>query len=299
MVTKAATLQLDAAIFDLEDAVPVADKETARIFTHDFIGLIKRQGIQTVVRVNSLATGLTFEDLKSTVISDLDAVMLAKTETCSNVVEIGKMLFEVEETSGLNPNTIGLIPLIETAKGVVNSAEISSASNRVCAIAFGAGDYYRDLGRDVGSISKDETELLYARSQIVNTSRAVGIQAIDTPFLGLLTENEGFNRDVDIAVRLGFKGKQCIHPSQVEQVNRAFSPSKSEIERATRIAKAYEDAQAAGLGAISFEGRMIDHMNYRQMKDTIAIAQAIETKEETFSKQTPKVGIYEIFSSKE
>lgn len=278
MAVKATTLPADAVIFDLEDAVPLTEKETARILTRDFIRLIKRSGISVFVRVNSLTTGLTAEDLKFTVVKGLDGVMLPKTEMGSDVAELDKILAEVEEASGLTPKSVKLIPLIETAKGVMNSLQIASASDRVVAIAFGAGDYYRDLGRDVAQLSKDEIELLYARSHIVNASRTAGIQAIDTPFLGLLTDREGFLREVKLAVQLGFKGKQCIHPSQIEPINSMFSPSQEEVDRAKRIVEAFEEAQARGLGAISFEGRMIDYMTYRQAKDMLTTAQVIEDK---------------------
>ncbi len=295
MIVKAATLSADAVILDLEDAVPLADKEVARILTRDYIRLIKQRGIQVFVRVNSLITGLTAEDLKYTVVKGLDGVMLAKTETGSDVVKIDKMLSKAEKTSRLKPRSVKLIPLIESAKGIVNSFHIASASKRIIAVAFGAGDYYRDLGRDVGSLTKEEIELLYARSKIVNVSRAVGIQAIDTPFLGLLTDHEGFLNEVKFALQLGFKGKQCIHPSQIEPLNSMFSPSDEEFNRAKRIAEAFEQAQARGLGAISFEGRMIDYMNYQQAKNTIATAQMIEDKKKMLQKR-PNVSIAEVFA---
>jgi len=295
MAVKAATLPADAVIFDLEDAVTLDDKETARIIARDFIGLIKRHGINTFVRVNSLTTGLTIEDLKSTVVEGLDGVMLPKAETESDLSELDKILSKIEEALGLTAESIKLIPLIETAKGVTNSFEIASASSRVVAVAFGAGDYYRDLGRDVSSLSKEENELLYARSQIVNTSRAAGLQAIDTPFLGLLTDREGFLRETRLALQLGFKGKQCIHPSQIEPLNNIFSPSQEEVDRAKRTVEVFEEAQARGLGAISFEGKMVDYMTYQHAKDVIVTAQIISDKENATDKMHP-VSLSEVFS---
>jgi citrate lyase subunit beta/citryl-CoA lyase len=151
------------------------------------------------------------------------------------------------------------------------------------------------LGRDVSSISKDEIELLYARSNIVNTSRAAGVQAIDTPFLGSLTDKEDFLKEVKLAVQLSFKGKQCTHPSQIQTVNEMFSPTEEEVTRAERIVEAFEAARAKGLGVISFEGKMVDNMTYRQAKDLLSIALSIKDKTRNASKGS-QVSVSEIFA---
>ena len=296
MVVKAATLPVDAAIFDLEDAVSLDDKETARILAKNYVMLIKRRGIHTFVRINSVGTGLMMEDLRSVVVKGLDGVMLAKTETGSDVTRVAKMLSLVEKRSRLAPKSVKLMPLIESARGVENSFDIATASDRIVGVAFGAGDYYRDLGRDVSTVSEEENELLYARSRIVNTGRAAGVQAIDTPFLGLLVDREAFLREVKLAVRLGFKGKQCVHPSQIESINEFFSPTREEVNRAMRIVDAFGQAQRRGLAAISFEGKMVDIMTYRQAKDVMAANQVIEEKRERMTRMESYVPISEVFA---
>jgi citrate lyase subunit beta/citryl-CoA lyase len=294
MIVKAAGLPADAAIFDLEDAVSLEDKETGRIIARDYIKLVKKRGIHTFVRLNSLATDLTAQDVEFVVVRGLDGVMLAKTETGSDVKRVSRMLYKAEKKSQLKSRSIKLIPLIESATGVVNSHQIASGSKRIIAIAFGAGDYCRDLGRDVSAISQDEIELLYARSKIVNTSRAAGVQAIDTPFLGSLTDRDAFLREVKLGAQLGFKGKQCIHPSQIEAVNEIFSPTQEEIGRAERIVRDFESARAKGLGVISFEGKMVDNMTYRQAKDVLSVAQSIRDKTGKIS-ETSHLSISEVF----
>jgi len=279
MITKAATLTSDAIILDLEDAVALPDKATARIMVRDSIKAIKSGGAYVFVRVNALTTNLTAEDLKLVVVKGLDGIMLAKTETKSDVAELDSMIEEAEKGSGLRPGTLTIVPLIESAKGVVNVYEIASASKRLVAVTFGAGDYYRDLGRAVSLLSPEETELLYARSQIVNGSRAAGVQAIDTPFFGLLTDRESFTKETTLALQLGFKGKQLIHPTQIEFVNKIFSPSVDEAEYSRRLVEAFEEAQARGLGAISFEGKMIDIMSYKQAKELVNFAEITAEKE--------------------
>jgi citrate lyase subunit beta/citryl-CoA lyase len=203
------------------------------------------------------------------------------------------MLNRIEKRKRLAHGNINLIPLIETAKGVVNSLQIVSSSPRVMAVAFGAGDYYRDLGRDVSTVSENAIELLYARSTIVNMSRAAGVQAIDTPYLGSLTDKEAFAREVKLAVQLGFKGKQCIHPSQIEAVNSLFSPTQEDVARAGRIVEAFKKSK--GVGVISFEGKMADIMTYHQATETLAAAQSIEDKSRSMNKVS-YVGLPEIFS---
>ena len=279
MITKAATLPADAIILDLEDAVPLPDKETARIMIRDSIKSVKLGGSYVFVRVNALTTNLTTEDLKFVAVEGLDGLMLAKTETKSDIVELDSMLEETEKGGGLEPRSLKVVPLIESAKGVINAYEIASASERIIAVAFGAGDYYRDLGRGA-SFSPEQTELLYARSRIVNCSVAAGVQAIDTVFFGLLTDREGFMKETMLALQLGFKGKLLIHPTQVEPVNKAFSPLPDEAEYARRVVEAFEEAQARGLGAISFEGKMIDYMNYKQAKDLVRLVEFIAEEEE-------------------
>ena len=280
MISKAATLPADAIIFDLEDAVPIPDKSTARIFVRDSLNIIKSDGHYTFVRLNALATKLTEEDLKSVTVKGLDGVMLAKTESAPDIVELDDMITRIEKDSSLTSQNIKIIPQIESAKGVVNSYNIATASKRVVALAFGSGDYYRDLGRSVDSLSQEQTELLYARSQIVNSSVAAGIQAIDTVFFGLLTDKESFMSETMLAVRLGFKGKLLIHPMQIEPVNNAFSPSPEEIEYARHVVSAFEEAKKRGLGAISFKGKMIDYMNYNQANELVKQADLIAEKEQ-------------------
>lgn len=280
MITKAATLPADAIALDLEDAVPLPDKPTARIMIRDSIKGVKFGGAYVFVRVNALTTNLTAEDLQSVVVEGLDGIMLAKAETKSDIEELDKMMGEAEEASGLESGAIKIIPLIESAKGVVNVYEIASVSKRVIAVAFGSGDYYRDLGRNVASLSPEQTELLYARSQIVNASVASRVPAIDTVFFGLLTDKEAFGQEIRLAFQLGFKGKLLVHPTQIEPVNKVFSPSSDEVKYANRVVEAFEAAQAKGLGAVSFEGKMIDEMNYKQAKDVVNFAELVSKKEE-------------------
>ena len=296
MLVKAATLTVDAVILDLEDSVALADKETARIFIRDSIKPIKSSGVSVFVRVNALSTELTLKDLEFVVVEDLDGIMLPKTETKADIFKLEHLLGYVEHNSGLKIGNIKIIPMVETAKGIMNVHSIAAASERIIAIAFGAGDYYRDIGRSISSLSSEQNELLYARSKIVNDSRAAGISAIDTPYMGLLTNKEGLEKETEAALRLGFKGKLLIHPNQIKITNYLFSPSKDEIEYAKRLVAAFEEAQGKGLGAVSFEGKMIDEMHYQQAKELLDFAKIIAEKEK--KKQETRVNLFEFFTPK-
>jgi citrate lyase subunit beta/citryl-CoA lyase len=294
LVSKAATLPMDAVILDLEDAVPLADKETARIFARDSIRLFKSGGALIFARLNSMLSGLSEEDLKIVVAPGLDGVILAKTESESDVKSLHEMLERAEERAGCRAGQIKVVPLLESARGVLNSSQIARGSDRIIGLAFGAGDYYRDLGRDVAALSYDENELLYARSHIVNVSKAAGIQAIDTPYLGLLTDKERFLNELRIASQLGFTGKQCIHPTQIVPVNQTFSPSDNEVAYASRLVEAFKEAEAKGMGAISFEGKMIDRMSYLQAKDLLGKKGSMTVREDK-QNGVSEANILEIF----
>lgn len=273
MIQKIPALTADAVVLDLEDSIPIADKDTARVFIRDSLESAGSGSAEVYVRVNGIITGITADDCDFIVQKGLAGIMLPKVESKADVLKSEKLIEEKELERGLEPTP--LIATIETAKGVMNAYEIASASKRVIAMGFGAVDYTRDLGT---SLSKEGTELFVPRSIVAMVSRAASIQALDTVFIDLADE-QGLIRDSQTARQLGFKGKFLIHPCQIDPVNKVFSPSLKEVEYARKIASAFREAEARGLGATSLEGRMIDIPVYQQAKDLIALADAIAEKE--------------------
>lgn len=271
MIYKAGTLGADAIILDLEDAVPMAEKETARIFVRDSIEQVAVGGAQVFVRTNAFTTGLAEEDLKWTLQPGLNGVVLPKVESRDEVLEAERLITALEKERGLEPGSLALVPSLESALGVVNAYEIATASRRTVALAFGALDFTRDMGT---SLSREGTEVFYARSRIAIVARAAGIQAIDTPWIDI-ADQEGLVQEAKTVRQLGFRGKLLIHPSQIEPVNRVFSPSEDELDYARKVVKAFKEAEAEGVGAISLEGKMIDIANFRQAQNLIAWAEAI------------------------
>ena len=279
MLNKAATELQDAVLVDLEDACPPAEKETGRIFARDIVPAFKAKGIDTLVRVNSLQTkGLTAEDIRVIVRKELDGIMLPKSESGKEIAKVAAMLSREEKAKKIRGKRV-IIPLLESPKGIMNAREIASASDRVVALAFGAADFMREMGAGftVTRMTPDEyfPILSYPRSVIAVTATALGMPAIDTPFFGLLTDNDGLERESSRVRLLGFKGKLLTHPRHIETVNRIFSPSEEDISASRRMIQAYGEAEAQGKGAASLDGKMIDIAMYRMGLETIAKAEGI------------------------
>lgn len=202
---------------------------------------------------------------------DLTGIMLPKSESKEELFRVEKLLERVAHKDVVETEHISIIPLIETTKGIVNISEIVSASKKVIAVAYGAVDFAKDMGVD---LSPEGIELLYARSRIAIAAKAARVQAIDTPWVGLI-DKQGLEKDAKIAKQLGFNGKMLIHPSQIVLVNRTFSPSNEEIEYAKKVVETFEEAKVKGLGAFSLDGRMIDAASFQQAKDVLSMAEGI------------------------
>ena len=274
MIDKAATLGADAVILDLEDAVPMAEKDTARVLVKDAVEVVGAQGTQVFVRPNAIGTGLTAEDLRWSVQRGLTGIVLPKTESREQVLEVVDWIRALEAERDLDPGSVVLMPLLETAKGVLSAQEIAAASERIVAVAFGAVDYTRDMGT---SLSAEAIELFYAQSYIALVARAYGVQAIDSPCI-TIRDQEVLVAEARRSRQLGYRGKLLIHPGQIEPVNQVFSPSEEEVAHAQRVVDAFRQAEAQGLGAISLDGTMIDVANARQAKDLLSWAEAIDRK---------------------
>ena len=282
MITNAKHEGADAVILDLEDGCPIQEKETGRVFARDSLTMLKAGGLDVFVRVNSLETDLTETDLSYVVREGLDGIVLAKTESGEDIVRVDDLLKTEEQKKGLEQGSVELIALIETPGGVLNVQEIIKASSRVCAVGFGAGDFSREMGAGMG-VTKIPPEqyfsmILHARSSIAMAARAAGIQALDTPFFGLVIDLDGLAAEAEKVKLLGYSGKQVTHPRHVEVVNRVFAPAKEDIDFARQVVEAYEAATSRGLGATTLGGKMIDYGTFKRAESLLALARAIEEK---------------------
>ena len=275
-VDKAVATAADSVIIDLEDAVPTAEKVTVRPIVKEKLGQYPDRRL--MVRVNALGTGLAEADLAGIVGPGPEAIMLPMVQTAEDVAQMGRLLLAAERAAGVKPGSVGLVSLIETALGVENTVAIATVETdppRGYALAFGAADFSLDMGV---RLSKSGEELSFARSRIALGCRAAGIgRPIDTPYMIDLKDREAFEADASRGQCLGFGGKLCIHPDQVDFCNRLFSPSKKEIALAARVVAAFETAEATGQAAIQVDGAFIDYPVVAQARKILEIAEKIST----------------------
>jgi citrate lyase subunit beta/citryl-CoA lyase len=264
-VEKALTLAADAVILDLEDAVAISEKPATREVVVATFGQ-PRHG-RLYVRVNAYTTEWCFADIVAIARSGLDGIILPKVETPDQLRSVDWLLANLERERSLQVGGIDLIPIIETALGMSNISAIAASGSRTTRLAFGAGDYTLDLGM---VWSRDEVELLPARSAVVMASRAAGIEPpLDTVWADL-RDAEGFARSAEHAAALGFQGKMCIHPDQIATTNAAFSPSPQQLSWAGRVVAAFQEAEAKGLASIQLDGQFIDYPIVQRARQVVA-----------------------------
>jgi citrate lyase subunit beta / citryl-CoA lyase len=264
-------LGADAVIFDLEDAVSPAEKDSARILVRNTMKYLNFRGCEIIVRINSIDTEYWKRDLDEVMTQKPNLIMLPKTGCAQDVITAGEYIGEVEKRLGYEKNTVRLMPLIETALGVENAFEIATASDRVAALFLGAEDLTADLRC---KRTKGGEEIKYARSRMVNAARAANVDVYDTPFTDV-NDDEGIRKDAEYAKALGFNGKASISPRHVEVINEVFSPSQKDIDYAYEVMDAIRQAKEQGRGAIALHGKMIDAPIVARAQQTIAMAEEI------------------------
>lgn len=264
-VEKALTLPADAVILDLEDAVAISEKPATRDQVVAAFGQ-PRHG-KLYVRVNAYSTEWCYADIVTVARIGLDGIILPKVESSDQLRSADWLLANLERDRGLPAGGIDLVPIIETALGMSNIGAIASSGSRTKRLAFGAGDYTLDLGM---VWSRDESELLTARSAVVMASRAAGIEPpLDTVWADL-RDTEGFLHSAERAAALGFQGKMCIHPDQIAVTNAAFSPSEQQLVWAGRVIAAFAEAEAKGLASIQLDGQFIDYPIVQRARQVVA-----------------------------
>lgn len=266
-------LDADAVILDLEDAVAINEKVTARQSVVD--ALKKPRRCKGYVRVNAYDTPFCYGDLIVIAGEWLDGAVLPKAESAAQVLTIDWLLTQLERDRGLPTASIDLMPIIETGKGVAAINEITTSGSRVRRLAFGAADYTRDMGMQW---TLEEGELAHARAGLVLTSRVAGLDPpIDTPFLHVGKHLDVLKRTTKLARDMGFQGKLCIHPEQVGPINEIFTPTEKEIIAAKKVVEAFEAAEASGSASIQVNGQFVDYPIVEKAKQLLAIAAKIRS----------------------
>ena len=253
-IKKAIGLGVDSIILDLEDSVSMPSKIKARETVANALSELDFSGSERLVRINTFSSGLAEGDLDLVLPSRPDGILLSKTKTAEDVQRLGKILSDFENDQGWEHNSIYILAIVESALGILNLKEIAQSDPRLDALIFGG----ENLATDINAVrTRDGRELFYARSALVLHAGAFKLQAIDmvsTDFSDMRTlEDEALQ-----SLRMGFSGKQIIHPDQVEPVQRVFTPDDEEIAYALQLIEKYEESVKNGQTAFALDGVMVD-----------------------------------------
>ena len=279
MAGKALASAADSVFLDLEDAVAPGEKAGARKKIVQALQELDWRGRPTLYRANALDTPYFYRDLIEVVEeagAELDAILVPKVQRPEDLHVAATLLSQIELCVGLEPGKVKIEGQIESAAGLTNVDDIARATDRLTALHFGSGDFAASLrmpNRNIGVMDEwDEAypghRFHYAMHRIVVAARAADLRAIDGPVADYRDE-EGLREGCLIARSLGFDGKWCIHPAQIEVVNQVFSPTEEEVEWANKVVAAYEEANASGSGSVSVDGQMVDAASIKLARNTL------------------------------
>jgi len=259
----------DSIMFDLEDAVSIKEKDSARLLVAQTLklGIYQKMGIETIVRINALDTPFGLDDLEAVVRAGVDVVRLPMTHNAENVLQLEDHIERIEKEINRPVGTTKIIAAIESAEGVVNAVSIAKSSARMIAIALAAFDYLVDMQTERG----DGQELFYARCAVLHAARVAKIDAFDAVYSNV-NDDEGFLREVKLVKQLGFNGKSLINPRQIELLHNAYAPSQKDLNNAQEIVEAALEGERQGLGVVSLNGKMIDAPIITRAKMVIELA---------------------------
>ena len=281
MIEKAFGLSVDAIMMDLEDGVAASEKDTARrqiaASLDQLAARLKEDAsIHTpsrYVRINAVGHERMREDLALVVRPGLEGLVVPKVETPEQVKTVERILDVREPELKMPANSVRMLVAIESPKGLFNAYSIASASPRVIGLIFGAEDFSRELGLPLRR-EGEARDLIYARSALVTAAAAAHVQAVDGVWPDL-KDPEGLATFSRQSRRLGFSGMSMIHPSQIDAVNAAFTPTADEIDYARRVLKAFEDARERGEGAVAFGGQLLDYPVVDRARQTVELAESL------------------------
>lgn len=253
MLQNASILGADSIILDLEDAVSLTEKDSARILVREAIKVLDYSKVELVVRVNPLDTEYGLKDIDTIARVKPDSLMIPKA-TEEQIQIIDNTLSKIESEEGFEQGIIKLIPIVETAYGLENVYSIINSSKRIVAVLLGAEDLTSDFGI---KRTKEGEEIFYARNRVSTACRAARVDAIDTPFTDT-NDYEGLAKDTAKAKSVGFTGKASINPRQIDTIHSVFAPTEHEIKHSLRVLEARDEAKEKGLGVFSLDGKMVD-----------------------------------------
>ena len=278
MIDKALGLNTDAIMLDIEDGVAPNEKDAARKNIAESLGREKSPGAPSrFVRINAIGHPRMDADLEAVVRPGLEGLVCPKVDSPDEVRKVDAILNEREPRMKIAAGSVKLLIAIESPRGLFNAPAIAGCSPRVTGLIFGAEDFGREIG--LPAVREGEArDLIYARSAIVVAAAAAHVQAVDGVWVDL-NDGQGLLGFAKQSRRLGFSGMSLIHPSQIDPINKVFSPTPEEIDYCQRVLRAFEEANARGDGSIAFGGQLIDRPIVERARRTIEMARNLGTLE--------------------
>ena len=252
MLVSADILGADSIIYDLEDAVSLDEKDSARTLVRNALSFLKFTHSEITVRINPIDSPYWEKDLEAIIPVLPDGIVIPKASVAA-VHSVEQKINEIKKAHNITKN-FSFLMLVESARGIMDVNSIAKASPLIQGLLLGGEDYSVDMGIQRTRLSK---ELEYARFSLTTAAHAYGLDSLDTPFTDV-EDFEGLRLDTAFSKSIGFSGRLVINPRQVEEIHKIFSPSSAEIERAEAILQAAEEAKQKGLGVFSFKGKMVD-----------------------------------------
>lgn len=275
LLAKFPRFHADCYAVDLEDGTPPGDKVSAREKLAEPIRALRAENLASklYVRVNEAASEHFFRDLEAAVQCDIDGIVLPKLERAEQLFPVLHYI-EQAERAAPGKRRIEIMAGIESIKGVINVVALCAAHERITSVYFGAEDFASDMGARRTALGD---EVLYARSQVVIAAKAARIIAIDQAVIAI-RDDEQCRRDAVKGRDMGYDGKLCVHPKQVDICNEIFAPTEAEIEHAGGVVKVYNEAMARGIGTIDYKGQMIDGPLLKRAEAMLAMAARLKAK---------------------
>ncbi len=277
-VEKAHLRNADAVALDLEDSVPVSEKVATRAVLKDAIPLVGRCGSDVLVRVNNTEE-LLRGDVEAAVWPGLRGIFFPKVETGRQVQDLDRLLTELEQKRGIPHGQVKISVIAETLTGYLNVREIASASEHIDSLSLGTEDFATNTGMELSEATYHGW--LIPRMEIVFVARAYNKLPLNlVGSMAAFNDNVAFEKLAVLSYKHGFLGSSCIHPGNVEILNRCFSPTPEEIEYARKVIDTFERSVAAGRASAALEGRMIDYAHYEKAKNVLDRSTKIAALEE-------------------
>lgn len=244
----------DGVILDLEDAVAMSEKDSARILVRDVLKRGDFGSCEVTVRINAMDTEFWRKDIETVVPCGIDGIRIPKVEDPKDIAIMDEALSHIESKAKIRVGKTLIFCLLESALGIWRAYDIAKASKRVAAICPGGEDLRADLKT---TRSPNSEELIGPRRMVVLAAHAAGVDALDTVFTDII-DDAGLRRETEWVKQLGYQGKSVIHPNQIPIIHDVFTPTAKEIEQAKKIVEAAAEAAARGLGAVQVDGKMVD-----------------------------------------